>query len=114
MPCRSRRTRGTSHRSTPSVGSSPACSRRPRRILLGEPSLAPALVGNNIRIENALTAALERRLGVRAGASLEPRLTVAVAIAAVRACIEHQQNGGAGRLERNIDQAFDRIAAGLR
>ena len=85
-----------------------------RRILLGEPSLAPALVGNNIRIENALTAALERRLGVRAGASLEPRLTVAVAIAAVRACIEHQQNGGAGRLERNIDQAFDRIAAGLR
>jgi AcrR family transcriptional regulator len=85
-----------------------------RRILLGEPSLAPALVGNNIRIENALTAALERRLGVRAGASLEPRLTVAVAIAAVRACIEHQQNGGAGRLERNIGQAFDRIAAGLR
>ena len=37
-----------------------------RRILLGEPSLAPALVGNNIRIENALTAALERRLGVAA------------------------------------------------
>ena len=124
MPRRSRRTRTASRRSTPSVGSSPACSRRPRstassgpkrrRILLGEPSLAPALVGNNIRIENALTAALERRLGVRPGASLEPRLTVAVAIAAVRACIEHQQNGGSGRLERNIDQAFDRIAAGLR
>src|SRR6476659_6582747 len=87
---------------------------RRRRILLGEPSLAPALVGNNIRIENALTAALERRLGVQPGASLEARLTVAVAIAAVRACIEHQQNGGSGRLERNIDQAFDRIAAGLR
>ena len=85
-----------------------------RRILLGEPALAPALVGNNIRIENALTEALERRLGVRPGDSLEPRLTVAVAIAAVRACIEHQQNGGSGRLERNIDQAFDRIAAGLR
>ena len=85
-----------------------------RRILLGEPALAPALVGNNIRIENALTAALERRLGVRPGDSLEPRLTVAVAIAAVRACIEHQQNGGSGRLERNIDQAFDRITAGLR
>jgi AcrR family transcriptional regulator len=85
-----------------------------RRILLGEPALAPALVGNNIRIENALTAALERRLGVGAGESLEPRLTVAVAIAAVRASIEHQQNGGSGRLERNIDAAFDRIAAGLR
>ncbi|GAB2765241.1 TetR family transcriptional regulator [Terrabacter sp. 28] len=85
-----------------------------RRILLGEPSLAPALVGNNIRIENALTAALERRLGVAPGASLEPRLTVAVALAAVRACIEHQQQGGSGRLERNIDQAFDSIAAGLR
>ena len=85
-----------------------------RRILLGEPSLAPALVGNNIRIENALTAALERRLGIAPGASLEPRITVAVAIAAVRACIEHQQNGGAGRLERNIDQAFDRLATGLR
>ena len=28
-----------------------------RRILLGEPALAPALVGNNIRIENAPTAA---------------------------------------------------------
>ena len=87
---------------------------RRRRILLGEPSLAPALVGNNIRIENALTAALERRLGVQPGASLEPRLTVAVAIAAVRACVEHQQNGGAGRLERNIDQAFERLGAGLR
>ena len=85
-----------------------------RRILLGEPALAPALVGNNIRIENALTAALERRLGMRPGESLGPRLTVAVAIAAVRACIEHQQNGGSGRLERNIDQAFDSIAAGLR
>jgi AcrR family transcriptional regulator len=86
---------------------------RRRRILLGEPALAPALVGNNIRIENALTAALERRLGLSPGASLEPRLTVAVAIAAVRACIEHQQNGGSGRLERNVDAAFDRIAAGL-
>jgi len=87
---------------------------RRRRILLGEPSLAPALVGNNIRIENALTAALERRLGVQPGESLEARLTVAVAIATVRACIEHQQNGGSGGLERNIEQAFDRIAAGLR
>ncbi|XGX79339.1 hypothetical protein LQK93_02141 [Terrabacter sp. BE26] len=85
-----------------------------RRILLGEPALAPALVGNNIRLENALTAALERRLGVEPGGSLEPRLTVALAIAAVRACIEHQQNGGAGRLERNIDAAFDRLAAGIR
>jgi AcrR family transcriptional regulator len=86
---------------------------RRRRILLGEPSLAPALVGNNIRIENALTAALERRLGVDPGTSLEPRITVAVAIAAVRACIEHQQNGGSGDLESNIDAAFARIAAGL-
>jgi AcrR family transcriptional regulator len=84
-----------------------------RRILLGEPSLAPALVGNNIRIENALTAALERRLGLAPGASLEPRVTVAVAIAAVRACIEHQQAGGGGRLERNIDSAFDLIGAGI-
>ena len=84
-----------------------------RRVLLGEPALAPALVGNNIRIENALTAALERRLGLEPGASLEPRLTVALAIAAVRACIEHQQNGGQGRLERNIDAAFDRLEAGL-
>ncbi|MGW5238245.1 TetR family transcriptional regulator [Monashia sp. NPDC004114] len=84
-----------------------------RRVLLGEPSLAPALVGNNIRIENALTAALERRLGLRPGASLEPRLTVAVAIAAVRACIEHQQAGGSGRLESNIDKAFDLVRAGL-
>jgi AcrR family transcriptional regulator len=84
-----------------------------RRILLGEPALAPALVGNNIRIENALTAALERRLGHAPGASLEPRVTVAVAIAAVRACIEHQQAGGGGRLERNIDAAFDYIGSGL-
>ncbi len=85
-----------------------------RRILLGEPSLAPALVGNNIRIENALTAALERRLGLAPGASIEPRVTVAAAISAVRACIEHQQNGGGGRLERNIDAAFDQLAAGVR
>ena len=84
-----------------------------RRILLGEPSLAPALVGNNIRIENALTAALERRLGVRPGTSLDARVTVAVAMAAVRACIEHQQHGGSGDLDSNIDAAFARIAAGL-
>lgn len=87
---------------------------RRRRILLGEPSLAPALVGNNLRIEAALTAALERRLGVAPNSSLAPRLTVAAAIAAVRSCIEHQQNGGSGRLERNIDVAFDALRAGLR
>ena len=86
---------------------------RRRRILLGEPALAPALVGNNIRIENALTAALERRLGLAAGSSLEPRITVAVAIAAVRACIEHQQHGGSGDLDSNIDPAVARLAAGL-
>lgn len=124
MPPRWSRTSRARRPSSPCAGSSPACSRprrstaslraRRRRILLGEPSLAPALVGNNIRIENALTGALERRLGAQPGSSLEARLTVAVAIAAVRACIEHQQNGGSGRLERNIDQAFDRIAAGLR
>ncbi|MEW1955646.1 TetR family transcriptional regulator [Terrabacter sp. NPDC080008] len=91
----------------------PALRAKRRRVLLGEPSLAPALVGNNIRIENALTAALERRLGLAPGASLEPRLTVALAIAAVRACIEHQQNGGEGELEHNIDLAFDRVAAGV-
>jgi AcrR family transcriptional regulator len=87
---------------------------RRRRILLGEPSLAPALVGNNLIIENALTSALERRLGLEPGASLEPRLTVAVAVAAVRACIEHQQAGGSGRLEANIDRAFALMGAGLR
>jgi AcrR family transcriptional regulator len=86
---------------------------RRRRILLGEPALAPALVGNNIRIENALTAALERRLGLEPGASLGPRVTVAAAIAVVRACIEHQQSGGGGRLERNIDEAFDLLGRGL-
>ena len=86
---------------------------RRRRILLGEPALAPALVGNNIRIENSLTAALERRLGLAPAGSLEPRITVAVAIAAVRACIEHQQNGGSGDLDSNIDAAFARIAVGL-
>jgi AcrR family transcriptional regulator len=86
---------------------------RRRRILLGEPALAPALVGNNIRIENDLTAALERRLGLAPGASLECRLTVSLAIAAVRACIEHQQNGGSGGLEDNIGVAFAHIGAGL-
>ena len=86
---------------------------RRRRILLGEPALAPALVGNNIRIENSLTAALERRLGLAPAGSLEPRITVAVAIAAVRACIEHQQNGGSGELEDNIGVAFAHIGAGL-
>ncbi len=84
-----------------------------RRILLAEPALAPALVGNNILFENAVTAALERRLGVRPGSSVEARVTVAAAIGAVRACIEHQQNGGSGRLERNIELAFEQLAAGL-
>src|SRR6478609_4824090 len=102
-----------------------------RRILLGEPSLAPALVGNNIRIENALTAALERRLGVRAGASLEPRLTVAVAIAALPACAEHRpvdeppqtssaaeggsrvSDAGAGRRPCPEPLVGDRVAAHL-
>lgn len=85
-----------------------------RRILLSEPSLVPALVGNNIRFENAVTAALEARLGVRPGSSVDVRVTVAAAVAAVRACIEHQQHGGKGRLERNIELAFERLAGGLR
>ncbi len=91
----------------------PRLRARRRRILLGEPALASALVGNNIRIENALTAALERRLGVQPGASVGPRLTVAAATAVVRACIEHQQSGGEGTLDDNIDAAFTALGAGL-
>ncbi|EWS99987.1 TetR family transcriptional regulator [Intrasporangium oryzae NRRL B-24470] len=89
-----------------------------RRVLLGEPALAPAMIGNNIRVENALTAALERRLGVAPGAALEPRLTVAASLAAVRACIEHHHGSSGGRdgrdLNASIERAFDLLAAGLR
>lgn len=88
-----------------------------RRVLLGEPALAPAMVGNNIRVENALTAAIERRLGLEPGASLEPRLIVAASLAAVRACIEHHHGSSGGRegkdLEASIDRAFDLLQAGL-
>ena len=38
---------------------------------------------------------------------------MAVAIAAVRACIEHQQNGGSGDLEGAVDEAFALLETGL-
>ncbi len=85
-----------------------------RRVLLSEPSLAPALLGRNVRIEDAITAALERRLGLKPGADLRPRVLAATALAATRACMEHHQHGGTGRLETTIERAFDLLAAGLR
>lgn len=38
---------------------------------------------------------------------------MAAAIGAVQACMEHQQKGGSGGLERNIELAFEQLAAGL-
>lgn len=84
-----------------------------RRVLLHEPSLAPYLVGSNIRIENAITAAIERRLGLQPAQNLRVRVMVATSIAAVRACLEHLQAGGRGDVEASIDQAFEMLAEGF-
>lgn len=84
------------------------------RVLLSEPSLAPALLGRNVRIEDTVTAALERRLGLTPGADLRPRVLAATVLAATRACMEHHQQGATGSLEDSIDEAFDVLAAGLR
>jgi len=77
-----------------------------RRVILNEPSLGPALVGNNIRAENVLTELVADRLGLDPRESVRPRVTVASALAAVRACIEHQHSGGSGTVEEAVDEAF--------
>jgi hypothetical protein len=82
-------------------------------VLLGEPALGPALVGNNIRTENVLTEVVAARLGVDPRESVRPRVTVATALAAVRASIEHQQSGGTGTVEDAVDEAFALLGTGL-
>ena len=84
-----------------------------RRVLLGEPALGPALVGTNIHTENVLTDVVAARLGVDPRESVRPRVTVATALAAVRACIEHQQSGGTGTVEDAVDEAFTLLETGL-
>jgi AcrR family transcriptional regulator len=84
-----------------------------RRVMLTEPALGPALVGNNIRTENVLTDIVAERLGVTAGASVRPRVLVTATLASVRACIEHHQSGGEGSFEDTLDDAFALLAAGL-
>lgn len=83
------------------------------KVLLNEPSLAPALVASNVRIQDALIKAFEARRGA-AGPDLRIRLMVATALAAVRACLEHHQAGGKGEIEDSIDQAFAMLAQGFR
>jgi AcrR family transcriptional regulator len=83
------------------------------KVLLNEPSLAPALVASNVRIQDALIEALEARRG-GAGPDLRIRLMVATALAAVRACLEHHQAGAEGEIEDSIDRAFAMLAHGLR
>ncbi|HET7398290.1 MAG TPA: TetR family transcriptional regulator [Intrasporangium sp.] len=90
----------------------PALRLQRRRVLVGEPSLAPAVVASNIRVENCLTEALATRLGDAAD-DLRVRLTVAAALAAVRASLEHHQNGASGSVEDSIDTAFALLAVGL-
>lgn len=81
------------------------------KVLLNEPSLAPALVAGNIRIQNALVEAFETRRGV--GHDLRTRVMVATALAAVRACLEHHQAGAKGEIEDSIDEAFAMLAQGF-
>lgn len=83
------------------------------KVLLNEPSLAPALVASNMRIQDALIEAFEARRGVTAP-DLRIRLMVTTALAAVRACLEHHQTGGKGEIEDSIDQAFAMLAQGFR
>lgn len=84
-----------------------------RRVLIGEPSLARALVRNNLMLENVLTEALEQRLGLEPGTQLAPRVMVTAVIGAVRACIEFRQSGGAGTLEDLAEAAVAMLAGGL-
>jgi AcrR family transcriptional regulator len=85
-----------------------------RRVLLHEPSLAPAFVGSNLRVENALTAAMEKRLGLAHGTDLRVRVMVATSLAAVRACLEHHQAGAPGNVEESVDSGFAMLADGFR
>jgi AcrR family transcriptional regulator len=84
-----------------------------RRVVLTEPALGPALVGNNIRTENVLTEIVAERLGLSAAASVRPRVLVAATLASVRACIEHHQSGGHGSFDDTLDEAFDLLAVGF-
>jgi AcrR family transcriptional regulator len=84
------------------------------RVLLNEPALAPALVGSNVRIQNALLEAFAGRRGPSAGPDLRIRVMIATALAAVRSCLEHHQAGAEGEIEDSIDRAFAMLAEGFR
>lgn len=82
------------------------------RVLLNEPTLAPAVVGSNIRMQNVLLEGFEaRRQGD--GLDLRTRVMVAAALAAVRASLEHHQAGAPGEVEDSIAQAFAMLAEGF-
>jgi AcrR family transcriptional regulator len=82
------------------------------KVLLHEPSLAPALVASNARIQDVLIKAIEARRGATSP-DLRIRLMVATALASVRACLEHHQAGGTGEIEDSIDRAFAMLAEGF-
>lgn len=83
------------------------------KVLLNEPTLAPAVVGSNIRMQNVLLEGFEARLASSGGVDLRIRVLVAAALAAVRASLEHHQAGAPGDVEDSINEAFAMLAEGF-
>lgn len=88
--------------------------RRRRAILFGEPDLIGAIVQNNIAVEHALVAALERRTGVEPGTALRLRVLVTASLATLRSCVglfqgDYREPG----FEATVDEAFEHLKTGL-
>lgn len=88
--------------------------RRRRTILFGEPDLIGAIVHNNIAVEHALVAALERRTGCAPGADLSLRVLVTSSLATLRSCVGLFQGDYRGPgFEATLDEAFGYLRSGL-
>lgn len=89
--------------------------RRRRTILFGEPDLLGAIVQNNIAVEHALVAALERRTGTGPGADLRLRVLVTASLATLRSCVGLFQEDYRGPgFDTTVDEAFEYLRSGLR
>ncbi|GIH93314.1 TetR family transcriptional regulator [Planobispora siamensis] len=84
------------------------------RVLEQNPSLLPRLIAGNAEAERCLTAAVAERVGVDPAVDGYPALVTAVASAAFRvAMIRWSAADGVPPLAGLLDEAFDRLAAGL-
>ena len=105
------------------TASEPELRRHTQRLMVAHPELAVAMSGVSRSVQDELTCAVARRVGVDPDDDPYPRLVVAVALAAVGTALAQRRARGAvparGAIRRpddmraDLDAAFDLLAAGL-